>query len=172
MRVLVALDGGPLDEALCRSSAYLCERGRDTAVLVTVLDPAVARETVSASSRTGVPPPSATASGLALNLPTVAPVPAEDRDQAVQRVVDEHESRLRHFTSEFFEHVPTGVRVVLSDDAAKAIIEQAEEEGVDGIAVGARRRSGLAALLGTVASAVVRSSPVPVLVIREGMRGT
>lgn len=172
MRVLVALDGGPLDEALCRASAYLCERGRDNAVLVTVLDPSVARETMSASSRTGVPPPGATTSGLSLNLPSVTPVPAEARDQAVQRVVSEQESRLHDLTAAFFGHVPTEVRIVLADDPARAIVEQADHEGVDGIAVGAKRRSGLAGLLGTVASAVVRTSPVPVLVIREGMRGT
>lgn len=50
---------------------------------------------------------------------------------------------------------------------ARAILEYAEEEGVDHIVVGSHGRSGVSrVLLGSVAETVTRRSPVPVTVVR------
>ncbi len=167
MRVLVSLDG-KLDDALCRASAYLCEAGRDSAVLFSVIHPDATRETIAGHG--GGPTPQATATGTLLNVPSVPARPAEARDQAVQRVSDGRRAELRSLAERFFGHVPVEVRVDIAPDPADAILEATAEIGADGIAVGARKQSGLAAaILGSVAADLVRRSPVPVLVVREDM---
>jgi nucleotide-binding universal stress UspA family protein len=63
--------------------------------------------------------------------------------------------------------VATEVRIVESADAAKAICEAAERFGADLVCIGSHGRSGLAAaVLGSVAQAVIARSPRPVLVVR------
>lgn len=173
MRVIVALDGGPLDTAVCNASAYLCEEGRDTVVLATIVGTREARETISSSARTGSPPPSATPSGVSLPIDPTPARASETRDQAVQRVIDDRVIQLRGLAEKHFSHVPSQVRVEIDDDVPGAIIRVAREAGANGVAVGARRQSSLStALLGSVATDLVRNSPVPVLIIREGMAGT
>ena len=55
--------------------------------------------------------------------------------------------------------------------APEAIVEYARRAGADVIVISTRGRSGLShALLGSVAERVVRYSPCPVLVVREGNR--
>ena len=167
MRVLVSLDGS-LDDAICRVSAYLCEAGRDSAVLFSAIHPDAARETI-ASHGTG-PIPQATSTGGLLNVPQVPARPAEARDQAVQRVSDGRRVELRTLAERYFGHVPVEVRVEIAADTADAILEATRDVSADGIAVGAKKQSGLAAaILGSVAADLLRRSPVPVLVIREDM---
>ncbi len=70
--------------------------------------------------------------------------------------------------SEGFE-VATRVMVAGGFTAAERIIEIAGEVGADLIAMSTHGRSGLEkALFGSVASAVLRNSPVPVLVFPQG----
>ena len=58
-------------------------------------------------------------------------------------------------------------RVVEVGKPVRTIVEYAEEEGVDQIVMGSHGRSGVTRiLLGSVAEAVVRRSPVPVTVVR------
>ena len=167
MRVLVSLDGKQ-DEAICAVAAYLCEAGRDSVVLFTVVHPDEAKGTLAGA--VGRPAQRVTDTGMLLNIPSVTPPAAEARDQAVQRVVDGRSAVLRGLGERYFSHVPVDVRVDIAADPADAILEAAREERVNGMAVGAREQSGLAAaILGSVAQDLVRRSPVPVLVIREGM---
>ncbi|MCK9485417.1 MAG: universal stress protein [Dehalococcoidia bacterium] len=168
MRVLVSLDGN-LDDALCRASAYLCEAGRDSAALLSVIHPDAARETHSGLG-SGITP-LGTSTGVLLNVPTPSTPMAEGRDQAVQRVSDTRLAQLRSLAERYFSHVPVEVRVDISGDPAAAILDAAAEVKADGIAVGARKQSGLAAVvLGSVSGDLLKRSPVPVLVIREDMR--
>jgi len=168
MRILVALDGH-LDHALCRASAYLCEVNRDSAVLLSVISPDQARETMSNSAATPMAP-MATQTGTLLGVPQSTPRAAEARDQAVQRVVDIRRAELKSLAHRYFQHVPVEVSVDIDGDVADTILRHAKEIEANGIAVGARKQSSLvAALLGSVAADVLRRSPVPVLVIREDM---
>lgn len=167
MRVLVALDG-LIDDALCRASAYLCEVDRDSAVLLAVVNPHEVRETVS--GRVDAPKAVATPTGTLISSGGGAPHAAEARDQAVQRVLDARQAELNSFAHRYFKHVPVETKVEISGDEADAILHEAQTIGADGIAVGAQKRSSLAAaILGSVAADIVRRSPVPVLVIREDM---
>ena len=59
------------------------------------------------------------------------------------------------------------VRLVESSDAAKAIVEAAARFDADLVCIGTHGRSGLAAaVLGSVAQAVIAQRPRPVLVVR------
>jgi nucleotide-binding universal stress UspA family protein len=56
---------------------------------------------------------------------------------------------------------------VVTGKVARAIIEYAEEHGIDHVVLGSHGRSGISrVLLGSVAENVVRRSPVPVTVVR------
>ncbi|HXT33122.1 MAG TPA: universal stress protein [Vicinamibacterales bacterium] len=58
--------------------------------------------------------------------------------------------------------------VLASNSPAAAIVEYAEEEGVDLIVLGTHGRGGVAhLLLGSVAERVVRTAPCPVLTVRH-----
>lgn len=167
MHVLVALDG-LIDDALCRASAYLCEAGRDSAVILAIVDPRDARETVS--GRSDVPRAVATQTGTLLSAGGGTPHAAEARDQAVQRVLDARRAQVEGLAHRYFQHVPVDTHVEISGDPADEILRKAREIEANGIAVGAQKQSSLAAaILGSVAADVVRRSPVPVLVIREDM---
>jgi nucleotide-binding universal stress UspA family protein len=62
--------------------------------------------------------------------------------------------------------VPCQRRVVIGDPAAE-IVSTAEQEGIDMIVMGTHGRTGLGRLLmGSVAEAVVRRAPCPVLTIK------
>jgi nucleotide-binding universal stress UspA family protein len=51
---------------------------------------------------------------------------------------------------------------------ARAIVDYAEEHGVDHVVIGSHGRDGISrVLLGSVAETVVRRSPVPVTVVRD-----
>ncbi|QLD90244.1 universal stress protein [Natronomonas salina] len=51
---------------------------------------------------------------------------------------------------------------------ARAIVQYAEDEGVDHVVIGSHGRDGISrVLLGSVAETVIRRSPVPVTVVRD-----
>jgi nucleotide-binding universal stress UspA family protein len=61
------------------------------------------------------------------------------------------------------------VEEVARGSPARAILDYAEEEGVDLVVMGTHGRRGLDRLvLGSVTERVLRASPVPVLVVRAG----
>ncbi|MDR5673947.1 Nucleotide-binding protein, UspA family [Halalkaliarchaeum sp. AArc-CO] len=78
--------------------------------------------------------------------------------------------RGHRYLSEAAETIPDGFEVdsrVELGSPAERIVAVAEEEGADHIVVGSHGRSGVSRLLlGSVAERVVRTSPVPVTVIR------
>ena len=68
-----------------------------------------------------------------------------------------------------FELVPVVDVEVEASDVAAAIVEQAWRTGADLIVMGTHGRSGLSRLrLGSVAEAVTRAAPCPVLLVRDG----
>jgi len=71
---------------------------------------------------------------------------------------------IREIAREYGREVETATDVGLP---ARTIVEYADEEGFDHIVMGSHGRSGVSrVLLGSVAEAVVRRSPVPVTVTR------
>jgi nucleotide-binding universal stress UspA family protein len=81
-----------------------------------------------------------------------------------------HASNAMMETKRVFDHArfPVAVKYYCCPDAASAIVEIAERDHFDLIAIGSRGLSGLQRLmLGSVAEQVCRTAPCPVLVIRE-----
>jgi nucleotide-binding universal stress UspA family protein len=81
---------------------------------------------------------------------------------------------------EYLERTAAGLRagltvetVVAFGTVAATIVEEAQKRGVALIAMATHGRSGLArTLVGSVADAVVRSAPCPVLLVRTGLAAT
>ncbi|HSN81866.1 MAG TPA: universal stress protein [Polyangiales bacterium] len=71
-------------------------------------------------------------------------------------------------TAEFLKGVPeVELSVIQHPSPGRALVELAEDEGVDLMILGSHGRSGLSrAFLGSVAERVVRHAPCPVLVVR------
>lgn len=96
---------------------------------------------------------------------------------AVQRPIDGSETReqeewLRsHVRSAGIDPDTVATRVIIGS-AAAAIVAEQERGGADLILLGTRGRGAIGrALLGSVAGAVLRSAPCPVLVVGEGETG-
>lgn len=79
----------------------------------------------------------------------------DDRLAAATAIADEHDVTIR-----------TATRTGQPD---QEIIAYAEEERIDHVVMGSHGRTGLTrVVLGSVAETVVRRSPTPVTIIREG----
>lgn len=172
MRVLVALDGSTFGESAVVAIAPWARAAGADVVLLTVRDPADIHETNAPTDYGHVLTPRGTASGSAiLGLAEPAPAAVEDRSQALERARVEGEEYLSAIAARELTGIASEVRIEWSDQTADAIVDYAEEQGADLIAIGTHGRSGMTrALMGSVADAVVRRSPVPVMLVREGMR--
>lgn len=90
--------------------------------------------------------------------------------QTLSQLAREHAERgLREFVEAAREEgLPIDKAFVEQGDAAKVIVDVADRDGYDMIAVGTHGRTGFAhLLLGSVAEKVVRRSQCPVLTVRE-----
>jgi nucleotide-binding universal stress UspA family protein len=105
--------------------------------------------------------------------PNVPPVVWSRPDLLERSIRVEIEEAIRETlsgkTAELLQGVPeVELSVVQHPSAGRALVEIAEDEGVDLVILGSHGRSGLSrALLGSVAERVVRHAPCPVLVVRE-----
>jgi nucleotide-binding universal stress UspA family protein len=137
--VLVALDGSPLSE---RALAYAVETFPDARLTsMYVIDPVDAVIDVEAG---GLP---------------VAADWYENAEEAAARI---HE-RAADFASERHVELDTVTEV---GRPARAILEYADDHGVDQIVVGSHGRAGLdRALLGSVAETVTRRARIPVTIV-------
>jgi nucleotide-binding universal stress UspA family protein len=95
--------------------------------------------------------------------------PAEVRDQLQDAIEATGDDALATVCEEADNlDAPEVVTAVREGDPATEIIEYAEEVDADVVAMGTRGRHGEHAyLLGSVAEAVVRRSPIPVLTVRQ-----
>ncbi len=96
------------------------------------------------------------------------PLPSEDQLRAEAQTITEAENRLRAMAARLETEGIRRVRwVVWSAEPVQAIHDAAKSYRSDLIAMATHGRGGLSRLLlGSVATAVVRSAPVPVLLIR------
>jgi nucleotide-binding universal stress UspA family protein len=145
-KILVPLDGSELAERTLGTAADLASKLQASLVLVTVLDRAVAN---------GGGQPVAGASARA-----TAKIPSTDDAEARAR------KYLQDRTAQLA--VPQTVKsLVRFGDAAASIVEAANLESADLIAMTTRGRSGLVrGLLGSVTDRVIQISQLPVLVMR------
>jgi nucleotide-binding universal stress UspA family protein len=165
MRVLIAIDGGPVSgEVLAGAAAVL--RGDDEVHIVSVIDPNEIHETISARGPVHVEG-RAIDSQLGATASVVRHLPAEDVIQAAERVDTEHlraiEGLAKHFlpsATSWTAHVQSG------EHPAGVILDIADEIAAEMLVVGTRaRRDIVQALLGSVAEQVIRGTMLPVVVI-------
>ena len=165
MRVLIAYDGG---EAGDKALAAIAPWTRDSAAevhLIKVLKPKEIHGTAFPAGVHAVTP-AGTASGQLLNTAEPAPHLAANRGQAFDTARAEAADQLRAAGENIFDSQHTEVHVEISDEPARSIVEVASRIGADVIAIGTRGRTGLQhAILGSVAEAVVRRAPMPVLLV-------
>lgn len=167
MRVLISLDGSELAERVLDTLAPWLRTWEAEVVLLTILDPRDTHEAVAESGR-----PVAPAAGIDIS-PTlggvaIQPSPAViiDRGRALEAVRVNTEDELRTAAGKCLQDVAVSVHAVFAEDAAEGIAAFVPEHAIDFVAMSTHGRSGISqALLGSVAGAVVRHCPVPVILI-------
>jgi len=139
-RILVPVDAS---EQAHRAAEFVAEEFPDaTVVLLHVIDPADAGYSAQAS------------------IPSFSEEWYEQEQSKAETLFEEIEDAV----GDDALTVETAIEV---GKPVRTIVEYAEDEGVDQIVMGSHGRSGVTRiLLGSVAEAVVRRSPVPVTVVR------
>lgn len=100
----------------------------------------------------------------AIGIPDMGTVPAS---AAVDGLVREGESMLQRVVARARDKATFGNVILRIGDPRDAIVEVAKEVHADLIVIGTHGRHGVArALLGSVAEAVVRAAPCPVMTVR------
>ncbi len=174
MRILIALDGSLLSELAVAAVAPLAREAGMEVDLLMVLNPDEIHESFAETDHVTVAPRSVPPAGQLAGRMTV-PLPrlAEDRSQALERARVEAEEYLQAQANRHLPDVICDVHVEWSGETAAAIAGFAAKCDAGLVAMGTHGRSGLShVLMGSVAEEVVRRSPVPVLVVRQGMRLT
>ncbi|MBE0608436.1 MAG: universal stress protein [Dehalococcoidia bacterium] len=167
MRILITSDGSQLAERAFAALAPWVQRWGAETWLLTVVDPRESHETLAQSGR-----PVAAAGNIAIS-PALGgvsisrtPSLSADRGQALEAARTATEDALRELAARYLPGIEVQAHAAFSEDGAESIIEFAREHGVDFVVMSTHGRSGLGrAMLGSVASSVVRHSTVPVIVI-------
>lgn len=182
MRLLIALDGSEVGDEVMRAVAPWINGSNSDVLLLTI----VALEEYEGTSATGHWPlasgahqdqtsASSTsgargAGGVVVGGTEPPPRVAEDRSQAIDRARAERIDYLEKMASSYLDGVQHEAHVEGSNDPAEAIAEFAGRVGVQLVVVGSHGRTGIRrALLGSVVQGIIRRSPVPVVVVRQGM---
>lgn len=167
MRILITSDGSELAERAFAALAPWVQRWDAETWLLTVVDPRESHETLAQSGRP-IASPGGMATSPALGGVSISRPPslAADRGQAIEAARTATEDALRELAARYLPGLKVQAHAVFSEDGAKAIIEFASEHGVDFLVMSTHGRSGLGrAMLGSVASSVVRHATVPVIVV-------
>jgi nucleotide-binding universal stress UspA family protein len=171
LRVLVALDGSASAPRVLDALGPWLRAAGASADLLTVMDASELRDTVLPGTPRHELTPAGSPSGTPLGTAEPAVRMAQDRSQAIESVRAELLARLGQLGRQHLAGVPCEPHVRSAQHAAEAIVEEAERLHADVIAVGTHGRTGLRrAVMGSVAEAVLRAAPVPVFLVREGMR--
>ena len=170
MRALIALDSDERSDMIVDAVAPWLRQGQDTALLLRVMDEQAVQRTVPrAEGHLPVAPDDERGMAIGLDEPRTDSI--EDRTQAIDRVEAAAREQLNRLAATSLSGVAHEIHLALASDAAGAILKQAEELRADAIALGTHGRGGLRpSLLGSVAEAVVRASPVPVFLVGQGVR--
>jgi nucleotide-binding universal stress UspA family protein len=167
MRILITSDGSQLAERAFAALAPWIQRWGAETWLLTVVDPRESHETLSQSGQPIAAPASMAISPALGGVPISGPPTlAADRGQAMEAARTAAEDALRELATRYFPGIQVRAHAAFAEEEATSIIEFAREHGIDFIVMSTHGRSGLGqALLGSVASSVVRHSTVPVIVI-------
>jgi len=93
-------------------------------------------------------------------------VPSSSIIQFETEVIMGSQKRLDEFISQFFSEFPTTQKYVVAGDPAEQIISFITDNQIDLIIMGTHGRKGMEKIIfGSVADRVVKTSPVPVMVI-------
>jgi len=93
-------------------------------------------------------------------------VPYASINQFEKEIIEGAETRLHEFTDQYFNETPRTKTAVVSGDASAEIMRYIESEGIDLVIMGTHGRKGLdKVIFGSVAERVVKTAPVPVLVV-------
>ncbi|MEE8421943.1 MAG: universal stress protein [Dehalococcoidia bacterium] len=171
MRILVAIDRGPVSEEVAAAVAHLTTAADEVHVL-TVVHPKEVSETVphTGGLTRSVPMRVPTGTGGLINTEMAFRMPAEDGSQAVLRVKAAHAAYLHDLAARLLPDVESHVHVEVDEHPATAILKCIVDLEAHGVALGTRDRGTVRrALLGSVAEEVMRKAPVPVLIVREGI---
>jgi len=178
MRILATVDGSNESRAVLPALTTLAKEAKAEVTLLCVTSPAegTTRRTPGVSDVT----PGVSAAAVAVPLmrteailQPAAPAWAESKDQAVERVDREAREWLRDFSRPLRDAgLTVHEEVVMSPDAADAIVAFAKERHFDLITMATHGRSGLREVVqGSVAGAVVRSGVAPVMLVRPRPAG-
>ena len=93
-------------------------------------------------------------------------VPHPSINQFEKEIIDGAEKRLYEFVDEHFKEFPRTKTAVVPGDAAEKIIEYIGDQKIDLVIMGTHGRKGMDKIIfGSVAERVVKTSPVPVMVV-------
>jgi len=93
-------------------------------------------------------------------------VPAPSITTMEKDIIDGAEKRLYEFMDEHFRAFPNTKTAVVAGDASEEIIKYIEDRHIDLVIMGTHGRKGLdKVIFGSVAERVVKTAPVPVMVV-------
>jgi nucleotide-binding universal stress UspA family protein len=93
-------------------------------------------------------------------------VPHPSINKFEQEIIEGAEKKLYKFIDKHFKEYPGTKTVVVAGDASEEIINYVESQGIDLIIMGTHGRKGMdKVIFGSVAERVVKTAPVPVLVV-------
>lgn len=99
-------------------------------------------------------------------------VPHPSISRFEKEVIDGAEKRLYEFVDEHFGDFSNTRAVVVAGDASEEIIKYIEEHNIDLVIMGTHGRKGMDKIIfGSVAERVLKTSPVPVMVVNPYMTG-
>jgi nucleotide-binding universal stress UspA family protein len=162
---MIALEGSEGSEkAAIALGPWVIESGADV-TLYTIFDPDRVHETAS-HRQTFETTPQGTFSGTPLRVPLQTAHVDEDRSQALERRHRELQQYLEQVSERCFAGRASALVEASTEDPAEAIMDAATTTGADMIALASHGRGGISrALLGSVATEVMRRSHVPVTVV-------
>ena len=162
MKMLVALDGSPFSEAILPKVAAIAGSTGTEVTLLRVLNPA----DVYTTWRSQASPADFAINEVFPSSTRQYPVMVESKDQATDRAIHDGREYLEEKAHRFFQG---GARteVTIGENIAQELLDYIRKNDVDFIAMATHGRSGIAKLLmGSVASEVLQSKAVPVLLMR------
>jgi nucleotide-binding universal stress UspA family protein len=93
-------------------------------------------------------------------------VPHPSINKFEQEIIEGAEKKLYEFIDKHFKEYPGTKTAVVAGDASEQIIHYVESQGIDLIVMGTHGRKGMdKVIFGSVAERVVKTAPVPVLVV-------
>jgi nucleotide-binding universal stress UspA family protein len=93
-------------------------------------------------------------------------VPPSTIDRFEKEVIEGAEKRLVEFIDEHFRAFPNTKTAVVAGDASEEIIKYIEDQHIDLVIMGTHGRKGMDKIIfGSVAERIVKTAPVPVMVV-------